>query len=139
MEGQFSYQDFDLLIEPGPPGSYRARCCVRRPGMRAGALHAAVFGAGAGKLRAQGRLGRRRTRGPGRPENAPLKDFGGRPHGAGFQDELRDVLQRSLSLTRAQQVGDAAAAGRYPGAGRAAVGSFSTPRGGTGSWPNRAA
>jgi len=23
MEGQFSYQDFDLLIEPGPPGSYR--------------------------------------------------------------------------------------------------------------------
>src|SRR5580700_5922809 len=25
MEGQFSYQDFDLLIEPGPPGSYRAR------------------------------------------------------------------------------------------------------------------
>jgi len=24
MEGQFSYQDFDLLIEPGPPGSYRA-------------------------------------------------------------------------------------------------------------------
>src|SRR5579859_152581 len=25
MEGQFSYQDFDLLIERGPPGSYRAR------------------------------------------------------------------------------------------------------------------
>jgi hypothetical protein len=24
MEGQFSYEDFDLLIEPGPPGSYRA-------------------------------------------------------------------------------------------------------------------
>jgi hypothetical protein len=25
MEGQFSYQDFDLLIKRGPPGSYRAR------------------------------------------------------------------------------------------------------------------
>jgi hypothetical protein len=25
MEGQFSYQGFDLLIEPDPPGSYRAR------------------------------------------------------------------------------------------------------------------
>src|ERR1017187_6947169 len=25
IEGQFTYQDFDLLIEPGPPGSYRAR------------------------------------------------------------------------------------------------------------------
>ena len=31
MEGQFSYQDFDLLIEPGPPGSYRGPgSCVRR-------------------------------------------------------------------------------------------------------------
>jgi hypothetical protein len=25
MEGQFSYQDFDLLIEPDPPDGYRAR------------------------------------------------------------------------------------------------------------------
>ena len=25
MEGQFSYQDFDLLIRRGPPGSDRAR------------------------------------------------------------------------------------------------------------------
>ena len=47
----------------------------------------------------------RRTRGPGRPESAPLKDFGGKLYGAVFQDELRDALQRSLSLTRAQQAG----------------------------------
>jgi hypothetical protein len=32
MEGQFSYQDLDLLIEPGPPGSYRARVLVRWAG-----------------------------------------------------------------------------------------------------------
>jgi hypothetical protein len=25
MEGQFTYQDFDLLIEPDPDGGYRAR------------------------------------------------------------------------------------------------------------------
>lgn len=29
MEGQFSYQDFDLLIEPGPPGSYRGSSSTR--------------------------------------------------------------------------------------------------------------
>jgi len=50
-------------------------------------------------------LARRGTRGPGRPESAPLKDFGGRLYSAVFQDELRDVLMRSLSQTRAQHVG----------------------------------
>jgi hypothetical protein len=44
-------------------------------------------------------LARSRTRGPGRPESAPLKDFGGKLYGAVFQDELRDTLLRSLSLT----------------------------------------
>jgi hypothetical protein len=34
MEGQFSYQDFDLLIEPGPPGSYRARVLRSPAGKR---------------------------------------------------------------------------------------------------------
>lgn len=37
------------------------------------------------------------------PESAPLKDFGGKLYGAVFQDELRDELQRSLTLTRSQQ------------------------------------
>ena len=36
MEGQFNYQDFDLLIEPGPPGSYRAR------GLRSPAVECAL-------------------------------------------------------------------------------------------------
>ena len=39
------------------------------------------------------------------PESAPLKDFGGKLHGAVFRDELRDASQRSLTLTRAQQAG----------------------------------
>jgi hypothetical protein len=34
-----------------------------------------------------------------------LKDFGGKLYGAVFQGELLDALQRSLSLTRARQVG----------------------------------
>ena len=49
--------------------------------------------------------GRRGSRGPGRPESAPLKDFGGKLYGAVFQDELRDMLLRSLSLTRERGVG----------------------------------
>jgi hypothetical protein len=53
------------------------------------------------------RLGRPRrgTRGPGRPESGPLKEFGGKLYGAVFQDELRDVLHRSISQTRAQGTG----------------------------------
>lgn len=50
-------------------------------------------------------LARRRTRGPGRPESAPLKDFGGKLYGAVFQDELRDLLRNSLTQTRAQREG----------------------------------
>ena len=106
MEGQFSYQDFDLLIEPGPAGSYRARV-LRSP---AGECAPVQFTLPFSELELENFVlkvgqGRRRTRGPGRPENAPLKDFGGRLYGAVFQDELREVLQRSLSLTRAQQAG----------------------------------
>ena len=105
MEGQFSYQDFDLLIEPGPAGSYRARV-LRSP---AGECAPVQFTLPFSDLELENlvlKVSRgRRTRGPGRPENAPLKDFGGRLYGAVFQNELRDALQRSLSLTRTQQVG----------------------------------
>ena len=34
-----------------------------------------------------------------------MKDFGGKLYGAVFQDELRDALQRGLTLTRAEQAG----------------------------------
>jgi hypothetical protein len=99
MEGQFSYQDFDLLIEPGPPGSYRARV-LRSPGGECAPVQFTLPFSG---LELENFVlkvgqGRRRTRGPGRPESAPLKDFGGKLYGAVFQDELRDALQRSLSL-----------------------------------------
>ena len=43
--------------------------------------------------------------GAGRPKARTLKDFGGKLYGAVFQDELRDALQRGLTLTHAQQAG----------------------------------
>ena len=140
MEGQFSYQDFDLLIEPGPAGSYRARV-LRSP---AGECAPVQFTLPFSELELENlvlKVSRgRRTRGPGRPENAPLKDFGGKLYGAVFQDELREALQRSLTLTRAKQAGmrlrlRLADTRSWP----ACRGSSSTTRGTTGSWPNHAA
>lgn len=68
MEGQFSYQDFDLLIEPGPPGSYRARV-LRSP---AGECAPVQFTLPFSKPELENLVlklgqGRRRTCGPGRP------------------------------------------------------------------------
>ena len=105
MESQFTYQDFDLLIEPDAPGGYRARV-LRSP---AGETTPVQFTLPFSELELENfvlKVGQpRRTRGPGRPESAPLKDFGGKLYDAVFQDELRETLQRSLSLTRAQRVG----------------------------------
>jgi hypothetical protein len=106
MAREFTYQDFDLLIEPGAPGSYRARV-LRSPAGEAApvpftlpfsALELENFVLRVGR-------GRRRARGAGRPESAPLKEFGGKLYDAVFQHELHDILQRSLSLTREQRVG----------------------------------
>jgi hypothetical protein len=102
MEGQFSYQDFDLLIEPVPPGGYRARV-LRSPAVEC-ALVQFILPFSEPELEnlvLKLGQGRRRTRGSGRPKSAPLKDFGGKLYGAVFQDELRDALRRSLTLTRA--------------------------------------
>jgi hypothetical protein len=103
MEDQFTYQDFDLLIERGTRGKYRARVLRSPAGESAPVQFTMPFSA----LELENfvlRVGRPRrgTRGPGRPESAPLKEFGGKLYAAVFQDELRDVLQRSLSQTRAQ-------------------------------------
>ena len=102
MKGQFSYQDFDLLIEPGAQGGYRARV-LRSP---AGESAPVQFTLPFSPMELENfvlkvGLARRGTRGPGRPESTPLKDFGGKLYGAVFQDELRDTLLRSLSLTSA--------------------------------------
>ena len=130
MDGQFSYQDFDLLIEPGPPRSYRARV-LRSPARECGpgAIHAAGLGTGAGKPRTQVRPGPPPHPRARSPASAPLKDFGGKLYGAVFQDELRDALQRSL--TRTQQAGMQLRL--------AETWEFIYDRSGTGSWPNRAA
>jgi hypothetical protein len=102
MEGQFTYQDFDLLIEPGAQGTYRARVLRSPAGESAPVQFKAPFSAVELENFAL-RMGRPRrgTRGPGRPETAPLKDFGGKLYSAVFQDEVRDTLMRSLSLTSA--------------------------------------
>ena len=73
MEGQFSYEDFDLLIEPGPRGKYRARV-VRSP---AGESAYVQFRVPFSALELENfvlkvGLPRRGTRGLGRPESAPL-------------------------------------------------------------------
>ena len=69
MEGQFSYQDFDLLIEPGPPGGYRARV-LRSPARECAPVQ---FTLPVSELALENLVlrlgqGRRRTRGPGRPQ-----------------------------------------------------------------------
>ena len=106
MEGLFTYEDFDLLIEPGTGGSYRARVLRSPAGESTPVQFTVPFSAvELENLVLKVRRARRRTRGPGRPESAPLKDFGGKLYGAVFQDELRDTLLRSLSLTRSHGVG----------------------------------
>ena len=106
VERQFAYEDFDLLIDRGGPDSYRARV-LRSP---AGECEPVQFTLPFSSVELENivlKVGRggRRARGPGRPESAPLKEFGGKLYGAVFQDELRDTLQRSLTMTRAQHVG----------------------------------
>jgi len=107
MEGQFAYEDFDLLIDRGGEDSYRARV-LRSP---AGECAAVEFTLPFSPLEVEnfllkvGPSRRRNTRGSGRPESRPLKDFGGKLYSAVFQDELRETLQRSLSSTREQHVG----------------------------------
>ena len=105
MDDEFRYEDFDLLIEPGPRGKYRARV-LRSP---AGDTTYVQFTVPS-DLELENfvlRVGRPRsgTRGPGRPESAPLKTFGGKLYAAVFQDSVRDMLQGSISKTRAQGVG----------------------------------
>jgi hypothetical protein len=106
MARRFIYQDFDLLIEPGPPGSYRARVLRSPAGESAPVQFTLPFSeVELENLVLKVGLARRRTRGPGRPESAPLKDFGGKLYGAVFQEELRDLLRNSLTQTRARQEG----------------------------------
>jgi hypothetical protein len=106
MARQFIYQDFDLLIEPGPPGSYQARVLRSPAGESAPMQFKLPFTqVEVENLVLKVGLARRRTRGPGRPESAPLKDFGGKLYGAVFQEELRDLLRNSLTQTRTRKEG----------------------------------
>jgi hypothetical protein len=106
MDDQFAYQDFDLLIEPGSGGQYKARV-LRSPAGESAPVQFAVpfspvelenFVLKVGR-------GRRGIRGRGRPQSAPLKDFGGKLYDTVFQGELRDMLSRSISVASASGAG----------------------------------
>ena len=106
MEDQFTYENFDLLVEAGPEGRYRARVLRSPAGESASVQFAAPFlPVELENFVLRMMRPRHGTRGPGRPESGPLKEFGGRLYGAVFQDELRDTLLASLRQTRAQGVG----------------------------------
>ena len=106
MEDQFTYQDFDLLIERGPPDGFRARVLRSPMGESAFVQFFLPFSeVELENLVLKVGPSRRGTRGPGRPESTLLKDFGGKLYGAVFTDELRDLLRSSLNQTRAQGVG----------------------------------
>jgi len=99
MERQLTYQDFDLLMEPGAGDHYQARV-LRSPAGESGPVQ---FTLPFSPVELENFVlkvnrGRRRTRGAGRPETALLKEFGGKLYDAVFQDELREVLLLSLSL-----------------------------------------
>jgi uncharacterized protein YjiK len=95
-----TYQDFDLMIEPGEkPGKYRARV-INSPGGPSGPVEFTVpFSADQLEnfILKIGLPRRASTR--GRPQTLPLKDFGGKLYDAVFQDGVRDALSRSLSQT----------------------------------------
>jgi CHAT domain len=106
MDDQFTYKDFDLLIEPGPRGRYRARVLQSPAGESAPVQFRLPFS----PLELENfvlKVGqpRRGTRRRGRPESAPLKDFGGKLYAAVFTGEVRDRLMSSLSQTQGQGVG----------------------------------
>jgi roadblock/LC7 domain-containing protein len=104
---QLTYQDFDLLVESGSPGSYKARV-LRSPAGESGPVDFTLpFSAEQLEnfVLKVGRPRRGGTRGPGRPESAPLKAFGGQLYSAVFQDELHETLRNSVSVARAEGMG----------------------------------
>jgi hypothetical protein len=93
-------------MEPGLSGLYRARVLDSPAGQSAPEQFAVPFSpVELENFTLKLAPHRHGVRGPGRPESALLKDFGGRLFEAIFQGELRDTLQRSLSLTRQQRCG----------------------------------
>lgn len=106
MDSRFIYENFDLLIEPGLEGQYRARV-LRSPAGESIPIQFTVPFSSVELENFVLRMGRNRgsTRGAGRPEGAPLKEFGGKLYDAIFQNEVRDILARSLSQTRSDGIG----------------------------------
>src|SRR3954462_11187874 len=96
---EHTYVDFDLRIEPGEDGSYRARG-LRSPMGQTGPgsvpipfsdLELENF------LLKVGRPGRQATRGERSPEAAGVREFGGRLFDAVFRVEVRPALRGSIN------------------------------------------
>ena len=104
VEDQSTYQDFGLLLEPGSQGRYRARGLQTSARESAIAQFTQLFSPiELANLALNVSWPRRDTRGLGRPDITPLKDFDGQPHDAVFLNELRYTPPHSVSRARAQQ------------------------------------
>jgi hypothetical protein len=102
---EHTYADFDLLIERGNEGTYRARVL----GSPAGETRPVAVTMPFSDLELENfllRIGRPRreaTRGESSPEAAAVREFGGRLFDAVFRDELRSALARSIAHVEGQQ------------------------------------
>lgn len=102
---EHTYIDFDLLIEPGDGGRYRARVLNSPVGetrpvsvtMPFSDLELENF------LLRVGRPRREATRGEGSPEASAVREFGGRLFDAVFRDQLRTALAGSIDRVEAQE------------------------------------
>jgi CHAT domain len=101
-----SYLDFDVLLERGDQGAYRARV-VNAPAGQAGPVAFAVPFTPLDLEIFVLRIGRPRrvVRALDAPETAAIKAFGGRLYRALFHDELEVNLLRSLSEATAKGAG----------------------------------
>src|SRR3954447_22900819 len=102
---EHTYVDFDLLIEPGEDGSYRARV-LRSPMGETGPVSVTIPFSDLeleNFLLKVGRPGRQATRGERSPEAAAVREFGGRLFDAVFRDELRTALSGSINHVEAQE------------------------------------
>src|SRR5687767_12216782 len=100
-----TYADFDLLIEPGDAGTYRARVLKSPVGETRPVAVTIPFS----DLELENfllRIGRPRrqpTRGEGSPEAEVVREFGRRLFDAVFRDQVRDALADSRAHVEAEE------------------------------------
>ncbi|SNR94903.1 CHAT domain-containing protein [Blastococcus mobilis] len=100
-----AYQNFDLLIESGESGSYRARVLSSPVGETRPITVTIPFSdlEIENFLLKVGRPRRQAVRGENSPEVATVRTFGGRLFDAVFRDQVRNALARSLDQIEGQE------------------------------------